>query len=50
MANDGIVVDTGNAVAFTIEANADRPWPCDAVCMVERPLDDPKLLGAGVLS
>jgi hypothetical protein len=46
----GIVVDTGVVVAFTIEANADRPPPCDAVCMVARSLDDHTLLGGGILN
>jgi hypothetical protein len=46
----GIVVDSGEAVAFTIEANADRPPPCDAVCMVARSRDDPTLLGVGVMN
>jgi hypothetical protein len=46
----GIVVAVGREVVWTIEANADRPLPCDAVCMLERRLDEPRLLGAGRLS
>lgn len=37
----------GTETVWTVEANADRPPPCDAVCMVARPIKDPLLLGRG---
>jgi len=43
----GIVLEVGDQVAFTVEANADRGGETTAVAMVERRLDDSRILGVG---
>jgi hypothetical protein len=45
----GICVDRNGGSAYTIEANADRGRETNAVAMVERQLNDPRLLGVGSL-